>query len=124
MTKLSRRCAFCMLVLCAVLAFAVLAAGLPHAYKRAAAEKAQLSEEVVLEDMYLVGTELTLPASGLVWQGQTYAAERLLHFSCTPQTVLAATLCLADIQRSNIINIIEGVRYGLPAAQINAFLKY
>lgn len=52
------------------------------------------------------------------------AAERLLHFSCTPQTVLAAVLCLADIQRSNIINIIEGVRYGLPAAQINAFLKY
>ena len=53
-----------------------------------------------------------------------HAAERLLHFSCTPQTVLAATLCLADIQRSNIINIIEGVRYGLPAAQINTFLKY
>ena len=53
-----------------------------------------------------------------------HTAERLLHFSCTPQTVLAATLCLADIQRSNIINIIEGVRYGLPVAQINAFLKY
>lgn len=79
MTK-SRRCALCLLALCAVLALAVLAAGLPRASRQAEAENAQLSEEIVLEDMYLVGTELTLPSSGLVWQGQTYAAERLLHF--------------------------------------------
>ncbi len=51
-------------------------------------------------------------------------AQRLLHFSSTPETVLVALLCLATIDRSNIINIIEGVRYGLPGAQIEEFLKY
>ena len=61
MTK-SRRCALCLLALCAVLALAVLAAGLPRASRQAEAENAQLSEEIVLEDMYLVGTELTLPS--------------------------------------------------------------
>ena len=52
------------------------------------------------------------------------AAQKLLHFSSTPQTVLAALLCLANLERSNIINIIEGVRYGLSPEQISAFLKY
>lgn len=50
-------------------------------------------------------------------------AERLLHFSSAPQTVLAALLCLATIDRSNIINVVEGVRYSLPPAEIRAFLK-
>ena len=52
------------------------------------------------------------------------AAQKLLHFSSTPQTVLAALLCLANLERSNIINVIEGVRYGLSPEQISAFLKY
>ncbi len=51
-------------------------------------------------------------------------AERLIHFSSTPHTVLAALLVLSDIERSNIINIIEGVRYGLFPEDIAAFLKY
>ena len=36
---------------------------------------------------------------------------------------LAALLCLATIDRSNIINVVEGVRYSLPPAEIRAFLK-
>ena len=52
------------------------------------------------------------------------SAERLVHFSSTPHTVLAALLVLCDIERSNIINIIEGVRYGLSPDDIAAFLKY
>ena len=52
------------------------------------------------------------------------AARKLLQFSRTPQTVLAALLCLANLERSNIINVIEGVRYGLSPEQISAFLKY
>ena len=43
----------------------------------------------------------------------------LIHIS-----VLAALLVLCDIERSNIINIIEGVRYGLSPDDIAAFLKY
>ena len=50
-------------------------------------------------------------------------AEHLLRFSNTPQTVLAAVLCLAGLERSNIINVVEGVRYGLPPEKIAAFLK-
>jgi V/A-type H+-transporting ATPase subunit C len=53
----------------------------------------------------------------------SHSAERLLHFSSEPQPVLVALLTLAELQRSNIINIIEGVRYGLPPDQIMAFLK-
>ena len=37
--------------------------------------------------------------------------------------LLAALLCLATIDRSNIINVVEGVRYSLPPAEIRAFLK-
>ncbi|MEG2393850.1 MAG: V-type ATPase subunit [Ruthenibacterium sp.] len=51
-------------------------------------------------------------------------AQRMLHFSSTPQTVLAAVLCLADLERSNIVTIIEGVRYGLAPESIEQFLKY
>lgn len=50
-------------------------------------------------------------------------ADRLLHFSCTPQTLLAAVLCIANLERSNIVNIIEGVRYGLPPEKISQVLK-
>lgn len=50
-------------------------------------------------------------------------AEHLLRFSNAPQPVLAAVLCLADLERSNIINVVEGVRYGLPPEKIAVFLK-
>ena len=52
------------------------------------------------------------------------AATRLLHFSSSPDTVLVALLCLATIERSNIVSIVEGVRYGLSAAQMQEFMKY
>ena len=38
--------------------------------------------------------------------------------------VLAALLLLAKIERSNIINIIEGVRYHLDPSDIRLLLKY
>lgn len=50
-------------------------------------------------------------------------AERMLHFSSTPQTVLAAVLFLADLERSNVVTILEGVRYGLAPERIAQFLK-
>ena len=52
------------------------------------------------------------------------AATRLLHFSSSPDTVLVALLCLATIERSNIVSIVEGVRYGLSATQMQEFMKY
>lgn len=53
-----------------------------------------------------------------------HTAEKLLHFSQAPQTVVIALLMLSEIQRNNIIHIIEGVRYGLPPNQIESFLQY
>ncbi len=50
-------------------------------------------------------------------------ARKLLHFSIVPETVLAALLCFAEIERSNIVTIVEGVRYGLEPDQIENFLK-
>lgn len=50
-------------------------------------------------------------------------AERLLHFSSSPQTVLCALLCLANLERSNVVTIVEGVRYGLSADQIERYIK-
>ncbi len=51
-------------------------------------------------------------------------AQRSLHMSSRPQTVMSALLALADMERSNIVNVIEGVRYGLPPEEIEKFLKY
>ncbi len=53
-----------------------------------------------------------------------HRANKLLHFTSSPQTALAAVLCLANLERSNIINVIEGVRYGLAPEDIEAFLKF
>lgn len=50
-------------------------------------------------------------------------AQRLLHFSSKPQTVLAAVLCIANLERSNIITVIEGVRYGIAPEKIALYLK-
>ncbi len=50
-------------------------------------------------------------------------AQKMLHFSIVPETVLAALLCFADIERSNIVTVIEGVRYGLEPEKIEKFLK-
>ncbi len=50
-------------------------------------------------------------------------ALHLLHFSINAQTVLAALLCLADIEKSNLITVVEGVRYNLEPEKIERFLK-
>lgn len=50
-------------------------------------------------------------------------ADHLLHFTSSPQTALACVLCIAMLERSNIINVIEGVRYGLAPNQIEQYLK-
>ncbi len=50
-------------------------------------------------------------------------AIKLLRFSIVPETVLAALLCFADIERSNIVTVVEGVRYGLAPEKIESFLK-
>ena len=51
-------------------------------------------------------------------------ALRLLHMSSRPETVLTALLCLARMERGNIVNVTEGVRYGLSPEDIEQFLKY
>lgn len=51
-------------------------------------------------------------------------ATRVLHFSSHPQITLAAFVFMARVQSSNIINIIEGVRYGLAPDAIEQFLKF
>ncbi len=51
-------------------------------------------------------------------------AQRLIHFSSSPETVLAALLCLAEIERSNIVTVVEAVRYGLEPEKTERFLKF
>lgn len=51
-------------------------------------------------------------------------AIRLLHFTTSPSAALAAFMFFAKLERSNIINIIEGVRYGLAPEDIDKLLKY
>lgn len=76
----TKRIILCLLALAAALSFTVLAVGLSEKAMPVRAETASLSEAVELEETYLVGTELTLPQSGLVWQGKTYPAEHALYF--------------------------------------------
>ena len=49
-------------------------------------------------------------------------ADKLLHFSSSPRTVLAALLFIAELERSNIVTVIEGVRYALPPEKIEEYL--
>lgn len=48
--------------------------------------------------------------------------KKMLQFSSDPAVVFATYLVLHEIEVENIINIIEGVRYSLPAPQIEAML--
>lgn len=63
---------------------------------------------------------------GFAQTGQTVytAAEKILHFTSSPYTAMYALLTLAKLEKSNIISIIEGVRYNMPPEQIEKFLKY
>lgn len=63
-------------------------------------------------------------SSACAWRQLYHKSMRILRFSLSPGTVLAALLLLAKIERSNIINIIEGVRYHLDPSDIRLLLKY
>ena len=110
---------------------AQLSRNIAHFVSRGAMDIEGLGEAIV--DQLIAGGHIHSPADiyylklddlKSLWKSGTRAAQKLLHFSSTPQTVLAALLCLANLERSNIINVIEGVRYGLSPEQISAFLKY
>ncbi len=50
-------------------------------------------------------------------------ARQMLHMSASPFAVMAAFLMLAKLQKDNIVNIIEGVRYGMKPEEISDMLK-
>lgn len=54
----------------------------------------------------------------------TTLAKRILRFTSMPEAALAAILTLAKVERDNIINIIEGVRYGMPPEKIDQLIEY
>lgn len=51
-------------------------------------------------------------------------ARHLLHLTASPPAAIAAFLALVQLEKENIINIIEGVRYNLPPEKIRAMLLY
>lgn len=51
-------------------------------------------------------------------------ALRLLRLTSSPAAAMAAFLSLAKLERDNVVNVIEGVRYGLPPEKIRALLWY
>lgn len=63
-------------------------------------------------------------SSACAWRHLYQVSARILRFSSSPGTVLAAVLLLAKIERGNLITIIEGVRYGMDPANIRVLLKY
>lgn len=53
-----------------------------------------------------------------------YRCRHNIHFSIKSPVVILSYIILSEIELSNIINIIEGVRYGLPKKEINDMLIY
>lgn len=51
-------------------------------------------------------------------------ARQILHLSPSPYASLASLLTLAKLERDNIINLVEGVRYNVPPEKIKAMLRY
>ncbi len=47
----------------------------------------------------------------------------MLHLTTSPSVSLAAFIMLSKLERLNIVNVIEGVRYKLPPAEIEALLR-
>lgn len=61
-----------------------------------------------------------LPAAG---GRQVYDfARRMLHLTASPVAALAAFISLAKLERENVVNVVEGVRYGLPPEKIRGML--
>ena len=50
--------------------------------------------------------------------------KRHMMFSTNPDIVLIAYLVLSETEIQNVVDIIEGVRYGIPADKINRLLIY
>lgn len=53
-----------------------------------------------------------------------HLAQGVLHLSVAPSAVLAAFMVLAKLERDNVVNVIEGVRYGMPPEKIRELLRY
>jgi len=53
-----------------------------------------------------------------------YIAKRFMYFSNDAPTVYSAFLILNEIERENLFNIIEGIRYDLDAGEIEKMLIY
>ena len=51
-----------------------------------------------------------------------FTARHHIHFSSSPMVVMFSYVILTDIEVDDIINIIEGVRYGMTAEQIRPML--
>lgn len=51
-------------------------------------------------------------------------AKSVLHLSVSPSAVLAAFMFLARLERDNVVNIIEGVRYQMAPEKIKALLWF
>ncbi len=51
-------------------------------------------------------------------------ARRVLHLTASPQAALAAFVNLAKLERDNVVNVVEGVRYGLPPETIRTMLRF
>lgn len=51
-------------------------------------------------------------------------ARRLLHLTTSPSAALAAFMSLARLERENVVNVIEGVRYGLPPERIRDMMRF
>ncbi|MFV0351550.1 MAG: V-type ATPase subunit [Oscillospiraceae bacterium] len=50
-------------------------------------------------------------------------ARRLLHLTTSPSGALAAFITLAKLERDNVVNVIEGVRYGLAPEKVRLLLR-
>lgn len=80
----------------------------------------------VLLDMYAHkrGIYITEPEQIAVEGGRRIAqqAERVLRMAQAPMAVLVAMVSLAKLEKENVVNVVEGVRYGLAPEKIRAIL--
>ncbi|MEG2770181.1 MAG: hypothetical protein RR902_05130 [Oscillospiraceae bacterium] len=51
-------------------------------------------------------------------------ARKILHFTTDPEVAMCAGLVLANIEKNNVITVIEGVRYGLAPEEMDKLIKY
>lgn len=51
-------------------------------------------------------------------------AQRMLRLTTSPSAALAAFVTLAKLERDNVVNVVEGVRYNLPPETIRKLLRH